>query len=304
MNALGKGQAIFVSDFKENMSLKVGSVELGNDFFNRPQRSVFCTCVYHKLDDDIHLDIYSFISENLDHDPNFIKGAWDKILTSDEFKKLDINDINFWMDNCKGQFRNNQLMTHFTNLRHKYKEIGINFFTEYHGKNRCDTHFSRISTIYSNRTMKENTMINTTDELIHLLKEGFSDAQGVRELFRKNVEYPGIVSFVNYNPPPQTSKVEQKFDQFTRLYSFTIKDNTLIGRLNLSSTKTKTWRLGKEKEIAVNKTPKIGFRSKPLEVLPATMRNVINVQKRRAGIYDKGLHDTGDQSFDVEREAQ
>jgi hypothetical protein len=51
-------------------------------------------------------------------------------------------------------------------LREKYT-LEIDYFTEYHGKNQCDSHFSRIMVIYNNRTLRKDALVTTTRETTH-----------------------------------------------------------------------------------------------------------------------------------------
>ncbi|PRP75281.1 hypothetical protein PROFUN_15859 [Planoprotostelium fungivorum] len=55
--------------------------------------------------------IFTFVSEDLKHDVHFIISAWEEIQKSDIFLSLGVTRINFWNDNCRGQFRNLQLLS-------------------------------------------------------------------------------------------------------------------------------------------------------------------------------------------------
>ncbi|PRP85716.1 hypothetical protein PROFUN_06310 [Planoprotostelium fungivorum] len=62
--------------------------------------------------DKIGKDVFTFVSEDLKHDAHFIISAWEEIQKSDIFLSLGVTRINFWNDNCRGQFRNFQLLSY------------------------------------------------------------------------------------------------------------------------------------------------------------------------------------------------
>lgn len=140
--------------------------EMGNDFFKRPQRTIFGVILFYKKGDKIGKDVFTFVSEDLKHDAHFIISAWEEIQKSNLFLSLGVTRINFWNDNCRGQFRNFQLLSYMIGLREKYT-LEIDYFTEYHGKNQCDSHFSRIMVIYNNRTLRKDALVTTTRETTH-----------------------------------------------------------------------------------------------------------------------------------------
>lgn len=109
---LEEGRVILVSDFKENIHLMKGAVEIGNEFYIKPARSLFAVCVLYKKDGKTHQIIYTFVSQTLTHNAWFVRGAWDHVLSTPEFKALNAKELNFWSDNCKGQFRNFQIVTY------------------------------------------------------------------------------------------------------------------------------------------------------------------------------------------------
>ncbi|PRP78663.1 hypothetical protein PROFUN_13496 [Planoprotostelium fungivorum] len=56
-------------------------------------------------------------------------------------------------------------LSHMIVLREKYS-MGMDYFTEYHGKNQCYCHFSGIMVIYNNCTLGKDVLV-TTDEILH-----------------------------------------------------------------------------------------------------------------------------------------
>ncbi|PRP82817.1 hypothetical protein PROFUN_04680 [Planoprotostelium fungivorum] len=171
---LRNGEIVILSDFKKNISLMKGQNEMGNDFFKRPQRTIFGVILFYKKGDKIGKDIFTFVSEDLKHVAHFIISAWEDIQKSNVFLSLGVTRINFWNDNCRGQFRNFQLLSYMIGLREKYT-VEIDYFTEYHGKNQCDSHFSRIMVIYNNRTLRKDALVTTTEEFIKVMTDGFND---------------------------------------------------------------------------------------------------------------------------------
>jgi hypothetical protein len=130
------GEAILISDFKENVSLNRGEEELGSHFFNRPQRSVFCVVLLYKRIDggEVHQMTFDFVSEVLNHDPHFVSTAWDSMFQMDEFKDLNVKALKFWSDNAPTQFRTFENVDYWAKLNKRFevnfKSIMYNFINQ------------------------------------------------------------------------------------------------------------------------------------------------------------------------------
>ena len=133
-------------DFKQNMKIGGSARETARDFYHKSEITLLGFCVYYKIQGVVKTKYVCFISENLSHDSFFVKEAIKELLKKPLFEEM--NHLRFWSD-CENHFRSKAVLyLTLKELTHEYNFISVkqDFFSEYHGKSVCDTHFSEIST--------------------------------------------------------------------------------------------------------------------------------------------------------------
>jgi hypothetical protein len=163
-------EAILLMDFKENVKLGGSPREVSKIFYTKSQRTIFCICVITA--NEHHY--FDFISEDLTHDSEFVSRAIRYLISTNEFKKLLIENVSFWSDEGK-HFRCGETQNFYQDLFLKkvFKTVSFNYFVEYHGKSYCDSHFSVISNIIEKYESSVDQIKSTTD-LINIFKKSFS----------------------------------------------------------------------------------------------------------------------------------
>ena len=153
------GEAIIVMDFKENLRIGVGPVEIGKQFFQKTQVTVLGYVLFVGQPDGTvlkhHVDVLSY---DLSHDSYFTGKALSHAL--DEMRKLTrvpVKLISFWAD-CGPHFRSKELLAVLLkDIPSRYDcQVLINFFAEGHGKNPCDSHFSHIGTAVKQQMLRKD----------------------------------------------------------------------------------------------------------------------------------------------------
>lgn len=171
-------------DFKENIKLGGGPIDLGNDFYNRQQCSVLGMAVIHcnQVTKQPSLQYIDFFSDILSHDALFVSDCVKKMLST--FLKnpnqtvKPIKKVHFWTDTGR-HFQCGELA--YFLLKYLPVEFGIqvtwNLFAEHHGKSIVDGHFGLLS-----RTIKylENFYyLDTLPTLIRCLTSHFNQNNSV-----------------------------------------------------------------------------------------------------------------------------
>lgn len=190
-------------DFKENINLSRGSVEVSQDWFKRPQRSFFGIVLYYrnKESNNVEKKYFDFISEILTHDTRFVNECLDIVLSKKDVLDLNLNSISFWLDNGPSHFRTYELLGKLNSLKKKFR-ISLNYFVEYHGKSTCDSHFSLVSRFYNWQTSVRQNFIQTTESFMEMLRDSFSETKidfYIEEYKRKTNEIKQISQLVAKN---------------------------------------------------------------------------------------------------------
>ena len=166
-------------DFKENIKLGGGPIELGNDFYNRQQCSVLGMAVVHcnQVTKQPRLHYIDFFSDILSHDALFVSHCVKKMLhkflnNPNITGQQTIKKVHFWTDTGR-HFQCGELAHFLLNFLPVTFGIQVtwNFFAEHHGKNIVDGHFGLLS-----RTIKDlekNTYLDTLPKLIGCLGSRF-----------------------------------------------------------------------------------------------------------------------------------
>lgn len=182
-NNLKVGDAIIIMDFKENVALGKSQQETNRDFYDTPQRSIFCIAVLYKThaSSKVHTKYFDFISECLAHDTTFVSSTMSTLFDSYEWKTLQIKkDIHLWMDNGPQHFRTFEFLDSFAKFSKRFspQKFTLNYFVEYHGKCICDSHFSLLSRYYRDysKFYQFRDPIYTTEDYITLLETAIANA--------------------------------------------------------------------------------------------------------------------------------
>jgi len=103
---LKKGEVLLVMDFKENMSLKSAPEETGQDFYYKPQRSVFEVVAIFKGENGKKKHHYfDFFSKCLSHNTHFVDRALKTLFIHPDFTQYNFQKASFWMDNGPAPFK-------------------------------------------------------------------------------------------------------------------------------------------------------------------------------------------------------
>ena len=236
------GQAMIIMDFKENMKLGRGRVQTSRDFYNTPHRSVFTIAVYTRrglsedIEEDRQIRYFTFVSDCLAHDTQFVFDCFRLMLAHDDFKALNIQPnkaINLWVDNAPQHFRTFQMLNEFAELSKetfKHNHLRLNYFAEYHGKCVCDSHFSLLSRYYRDysKCAADGVPVYTTPDFLSILRKAVDKTNATKE--RLNAKRRGTtttphrllqVTFFNYERAAEAEDVVQLVaSQFTSYYHF------------------------------------------------------------------------------------
>lgn len=220
-------EAIIVMDFKENIKLQQSNEQIGKDFFNQPQRTLFgVALIYKDASGDIKKHFYDIFSKCLNHNSFFVMKALENVFNTNSFKEHKFKRIIFWMDNGPGHFKTNEMVYNFREIQDKLKvQVCWNYFTEYHGKNVCDSRFSIISRFLEDYSSTENGKLFTTLDVVKALQQKFSAAEQ-NILSRKSGAAPknkGEQIILEINEMP-ANRVDYKIKNLRCFKSFYIND--------------------------------------------------------------------------------
>jgi hypothetical protein len=161
-------------DFKENVPINQSPTEIGNEFFSKPQRTIFGMVLYYRNEnDEVKKKFFDFVSECLAHWPEFVKKCFNYFLFYCSKWNIKFNSLSVWCDNGP-HFRHKILFDYFASLIkpldtfHTLEFVYLNFFVENHGKSICDVRFSVLSRFISEYTKSNN--IYSTNDLINCIK--------------------------------------------------------------------------------------------------------------------------------------
>ena len=123
---IGEDEILILMDFKENIKLGGGPIEIGNDFYTRQQCSVLGMAIVYRdqVTKQPRLEYLDFFSDILSHDALFASDCINKVLHLFLFQKLlgqsKITKVHFWNDTGR----------HFQcgSIFSKYKSLGHDVF--------------------------------------------------------------------------------------------------------------------------------------------------------------------------------
>lgn len=179
------GEALVIIDFKENLKLGSGPVEVGNDFYSKSQVTCLGFAVYLCSEDgSIVTHYFDFISYCLSHDAFFAKQCLAQLIPKIQNKSTQpLHTMTFWLD-CGPHFRCYEFL-HFLlkEIPQKYANIQTtmaNFFAPHHGKSPVDAHFSHISKSVKSFTTKHK--LTHIEQLKNAIDIYFANSSSIVEV--------------------------------------------------------------------------------------------------------------------------
>jgi hypothetical protein len=175
MENIQDDELMILMDFKENIKLGGGPVEIGNDMYCRRQCSVLGFAIVYK--DQVTklpcLEYIDFFSDILSHDALFVSGCIKNILNTFLYNNFmgqsNIKKVHFWNDT--GRHFQCAELAHFllTFVPFEYNiQVTWNFFGEHHGKSIIDGHFGLLSRLIQD--IEKTQYVDSIDKLIYCLK--------------------------------------------------------------------------------------------------------------------------------------
>jgi hypothetical protein len=152
-----ENECVLIMDFKENISLNLEQVQVGRDFYGRPQRTCFGVVMMCYEEDELRKVQFDVFSKSLAHTGTFAVSALKLVMSHQTFSSKNFEKVHVWQDNAK-HFKNQEMLYHLRSLVEAtptLQGITLNFFGENHGKSLCDVRFSAIS-----RALKSYVMSN------------------------------------------------------------------------------------------------------------------------------------------------
>ena len=165
--------------------------ELNQLFYGRPKRTVFGAVLIwrDKETGELNMIFFTVLSKDMGQDSFFVSHALKAIMETQEFKEASPTHLSIWMDNGPGHFRTNEFQAiiheEFCGKR-GINAIDLNFFTESHGKNIVDSHFSMVGRAINEWTLEPDRQLLDTKDLAECLEEYFSRCQERRVLEEEN----------------------------------------------------------------------------------------------------------------------
>jgi hypothetical protein len=276
-------QVVLVIDFKQNLKINQNHcVEINKEWYTSPQRTVFGAVLYYNENGIIKKYFMDMFSLCITHNSYFVIKALNEVFSTDFFVSKKFNDVSFWMDNGP-HFKTRELMGFFSKSGDGKKiKVQWNYFGEYHGKNPCDTRFSKISSMYKAHISNQNNfIIKDTSDLIEAIKYqqqllNERRENDIKNIIEKNEKSKGKKILPLPKPPTYSSQLEVVIDEEEErthknvlvindvkevFYSFKItEDNKIISSVHTGDKQGKIW----EKKYIDVKLTKKRKRSTPL----------------------------------------
>ena len=200
---------VVVVDFKENIRIGGGPVEVGRDFYEKQQVSVLGFAVHYRDEEGtLYRRYVDYLSPILSHDSLFVTDCIAKLLARPFMSRF--NEICFWCDPGP-HFRSAEFMHFvFARLPSMYvKKIFLNYFTEHHGKSVVDGHFGVLTRWFSE--VEATRYIHTIDDLIGAF----------RDKVRSNQNMTSIIEFDIYSRTQPRGQIHRlTVDNFKAYMSF------------------------------------------------------------------------------------
>jgi hypothetical protein len=108
--SLKEGEALIEMDFKENVHLGDGPVQLGRDFYQTPHRAVFGVVMWYVDNGQLVRQDIDYISECLNKDAQYVCDVLDDLRKHEHWTSKNINSVYIWTDNCGSHFKTKELI--------------------------------------------------------------------------------------------------------------------------------------------------------------------------------------------------
>ena len=276
-----------VCDWKENYTMKGGTIATGRDFYHTVQVSIMGVIVYCKDIDNGKAQKMPIVSNVLTHDGTTaimnIQLALKKLQTlhSAAFHRLEC--IKVWADSGP-HYRNKEFayyVLHNMLIEYSLKRSKLNFFGEKHGKNDCDSMFGHISGYLGNAEQSERIdSITKICDVISNAQKCVNDEKKKSKNNKKKKKENNTVSMIPIEWKMSSEEVEQyktthkkmEFTGITAYYcmraeSFNLSINGNINRViynhGLSLNQQSQVLKWKEGDIKRSKDPKQNPTSDP-----------------------------------------
>jgi hypothetical protein len=111
----------------------------------------------------------------------------------------------------------------------------MNFFCEYHGKNKLDSHFSQVKSIHEKHESGSEIPIMNTDELIQVLKNGFNRLE--KHTTNESDGNKHQVILMELKPMDGEMNIPSlKFDHLTHAHCFEFQKNNVTIKAHSSAS--------------------------------------------------------------------
>ena len=219
-DALQKGEAVLVFDYKENISLNITHTQLNKDFYSTPQRTMFGVVLGYVNDEGEFVKHYfDIMSKCLTHNGFFSCSAIDIVLSHQEFKCHKFTKLHLFSDNG-AHFINYEFLNYISTIstKHSIDHVGWSQFCAYHGKCWCDSRFSLVTRLLNNYVAKGNRSIKTEQALFTALQEETTRINGERSKLNK-VQIQSTQLLLEIKEIPQ-EKIQIDFNAIKCFYHF------------------------------------------------------------------------------------
>ena len=274
---LKSSECLLVIDFKENISLNLASIEIGSDFYSKPQVSVFGVVAVYKDSNNIKRYFYfDIFSQCLSKSSSFVIKALNLVFDSKSWKDLKLSKIDVWMDNAP-HFRSKELFCYF------YKnKISWDFFCELHGKNICDSRFSYLSNVLTTQSSKPGSSIFTISDAIAEIKKAshITNSLKINPLEKTQSEQ---LELIVKELPHEINKLK-KFEDLKIYFSFKPHNQSIMCYLNTGDTNGRLQKVSIETKKTKRKS-KFGFETSVKKVSGSeTFRRLNNRVKKTENV--------------------
>jgi hypothetical protein len=205
---------VIVLDFKQNLKIGGGPVEVNQQFYSKKQISILGFAIHYKDEHNNQKIRYvDFLSEILSHDSLFVTECIKKLFRMPFMSQF--KQVCFWSDSGK-HFRSAEYMHYILcELQNQYQiQCFVNFFTEYHGKSAVDGHFGVLSHWFAEGESVQD--IFTIHDLINVFQQ------------RANQVNMQVIFDIYLNAEPRKRISRLVVDDFQSYMSFLMINNMVF----------------------------------------------------------------------------
>ena len=135
---LQPNQALAIFDFAENYKFIVQD-EVQSFHWNNKQCTLHPVALYLNTDGKVNEHSLCILSDDLDHDANFVKRVMDATVDCVKELSTTVEIIHYFSDGCAKQYKNCYNFYNVTQHKSDYSlDCNWHFFATSHGKNSCD----------------------------------------------------------------------------------------------------------------------------------------------------------------------